>query len=357
VTTVIRPSIVRIGGVPGPSGGSGPPGAGAYTTLLADYTVPTALQNVTVNVASTAWLAVGGLVYIATAGYYAVVTIVDPTHVTLQNAGYGGNATVGTIIAHPQGVMAAGAQGPSGTASGLPLIPSTPGFYILDVVSGPIGSWVNPTLDMIGAALSITSFAGAQTVECGATITNPSFTAAYSSLPTSSTVTNTDAVDSPHNLTTPFTGVTLSGSFSKSTVNATTTFTLTAVAATTKTAAVNFTWEARSFGGIGTAGATSSTASGNNATLVGATGTLTGPLSASVIGQSFGPYSPTAQKIYLQVPHTSTPHTFKDQNGFGFVMNAPTTFNFTNQLGAVISMDLYESNILLSTPFTVSVST
>jgi hypothetical protein len=80
-------------------------------------------------------------------------------------------------------------------------------------------------------------------------------------------------------------------------------------------------------------------------------------LFSSVVGQSFGPFVPSTQKIYVLTPHTATPHTFHDQNGFTFAMNAPTTFSFTNQLGVVLSMDLYESTNLLSSSFTITVVT
>jgi hypothetical protein len=248
--------------------------------------------------------------------------------------------------------------GGGGGGGSLPAPPVGVGFYLLQAAAGPTYSWVIATQDEIGPAFAITSFGGAQTVECGASIVNPSFTASYSSPASSAQITNTDAIDSPHVLLTPFTAATLAGTFTKTAVNAVTTFTLTAVAATTKTATAAFTWLARSFGGVGTAGATSATASGNTAVLVGAAGTLaTNALLANPIGSSFGPFAPSGQKIYLQLPHTATPHTFRDQTGFSFAMNAPTTFSFTNQNGAAISMDLYESAILLSTSFTVTVVT
>jgi hypothetical protein len=131
---------------------------------------------------------------------------------------------------------------------------------------------------------------------------------------------------------------------------------LTAIAATTKTATQSITFLARSFGGIGGAGAVSATASGSTAVLDSSLGTLSDEgLHSSDVGQSYGPFSPTVQKIYLLLPHTATPHTFKDQSGFQFPMNAPTTFSFTNQNSAVLSYDLYESTNSLSTPFTITV--
>lgn len=212
------------------------------------------------------------------------------------------------------------------------------------------------TQDDILPGFTITGFNGGMIIECGTTITNPSFTASYSSTPASASISNTDNIDSPHTLISPFTSGTITGVFTHSVVNSSVTFTLNAnKGVVNKSATQSFIYEARSFGGIGTAGATSATASGSNATLVGASGTLSNEgLHASDIGQTYGPFNPVGQKIYLLLPHSAV-HGFKDQNGFTFVFNAPTTFSFTNQQSAVISMDLYESTNLLSTTFTITV--
>lgn len=216
------------------------------------------------------------------------------------------------------------------------------------------------TLDDILPAFTITSFiesSSGPAVECGDTFTDPTLTASYNSLPNSATITNTDNIDSPHTVGTPFTLAALTGSFTHSGVNSSVTFTLTAhKGPVIKTATYTVYFEARSFAGAGNTGATSATASGNLA-ILNSFGTLAfNGLFFDVIGQNFGPISPINQKIFILVPHTSTPHTFKDAGtGFAFIMNAPTTFNFTNQHGAIISMDLYESTILLNTVFTITV--
>lgn len=211
------------------------------------------------------------------------------------------------------------------------------------------------TQDDILPGFSIASFGGSQTVEVGATITNPAFTASYSSTPTSATLTNTDAIDSPKALTTPFTAGSFTGAFTHA---ATTSVgvTLTAVKGVTKTASASLNFFPRTFGGVGAAGATSATASGTSAVLNGGAGTLPSEgLFNGIVGQVFGAFAPTSQKIYLLTPHTATPHTFKDQNGFAFAMNAPVTFAFTNAHAAVVSMDLYESTNVLSSSFTLTV--
>jgi hypothetical protein len=214
------------------------------------------------------------------------------------------------------------------------------------------------TEDDILPGFSISSFSGGSTVEVGATVTNPSFTASYSSTPTSASISNTDGIDSPHAMTTPFTNATIVGSFNHNST-ATVTFTLTAIkAAVTRMATQGINFFPRTFGGIGSAGAVSATASGTSAVLNGGLGTLANQgLFSSIVGQTFGPFVPSSQKIYVLTPHTSSAHTFRDQNGFAFSFLAPTTFSFTNAQGVSMSMDLYESTNLLSSSFTLTVVT
>ena len=268
------------------------------------------------------------------------------------------------LLPPPSGTFTAG-----GDLSGTDSSQTVKGLYNYDLASTvPIASAVpvysatsfrydvrKLTLDDLDPAFAISSFTGGSTVEVGATVTNPAFTASYSTAAASATITNDNALDTPHVLSTPFTSGTITGGFTKATAS-TVTFTLTAIAATTKTAYDYIYFYARSFAGIGTAGATSASASGNTAVLGGATGTLANEgLKSTDIGATTVSLSPTAQKIYYLCPHTATVHTFHDSNGFGFPMNAPTTFNFTNQNSAVLSYDLYESTNLCYTPFTLTV--
>ncbi len=214
------------------------------------------------------------------------------------------------------------------------------------------------TEDDILPGFAISSFTGGSTVEVGATVTNPAFVAAYNSLPSSASITNSDAIDSPLVLISPFTNGTIVGAFTHA-AQATVTVTLTALkGGVTKTANSNINFFPRTFGGVGTAGAVSAVAAGNNATLNGGLGTLTNEgLFSTIVGQVFGPFNPSTQNIYILCPHTGSPHTWKDQNGFSFAMNAPTTFAFTNQNGAVISYDLYQSTNVLGSSFTLTVVT
>ena len=169
----------------------------------------------------------------------------------------------------------------------------------------------------------------------------------------SANITNTQGIDSPLNLTTPFTSGTVTGSFTQTT-QASTTFTLsaTSTASVTRTATQAINWEPLTYGGVGTAGATGATASGSNAVLAGATGTLANVgLGDTYVGQTFGPYSPSAQKIYLLIQGGS--HTFKDAiSGFAMPFDTPTYLgSFTNQHGATVPLYLYESTNTLSATY------
>ena len=109
----------------------------------------------------------------------------------------------------------------------------------------------SPFIVSLATGFSITSFTGAQAGELGQTFTNPSFAASYTSGATAATITNTDSVDSPHTLTTPFTAGTLTGSFHHSTTT-TTTFTLNATnGVSSPTATVVFSCGERIFAGLG----------------------------------------------------------------------------------------------------------
>jgi hypothetical protein len=203
----------------------------------------------------------------------------------------------------------------------------------------------------VGTVFTIVSFGGGSTVEVGSTVTNPAFTASYSHTPTSAQITNTDSIDSPHALSTPFTTATVTGAFLKHAAG-TTVFTLSATYSSVQTATQNISWVARTFGGVGTSGATGATASSVNATLTGATGTLAnGGLGNQTV---YGPYNPASQKVYILM--TGGAHTFKDAvTGFTFVFNTPTAISFTNQNGDAVSMFLYESTNTLSGIYSVQV--
>jgi hypothetical protein len=210
------------------------------------------------------------------------------------------------------------------------------------------------TSDDIGAGFSINSFSGGSTVEIGATVTNPAFTASYSHTPNSAQITNTDNIDSPLVLSSPYTSGTVVGSFNHNS-QATVTFTLTAIYTSTKTASSNINFYPRSFAGVGAPGATPSvTASGNTAVL--STGDILANegLLSSFVGQSVV-FTPSAQNIYFLLVGGS--HGFTDNsNQNTFVFNSPTPVSFVNQNSQTVSMYLYQSTATLTGTYSIKVS-
>jgi hypothetical protein len=203
-------------------------------------------------------------------------------------------------------------------------------------------------------AFGINSFAGCGgSLELGASVTNPTCSATYTTTPSTAVITNTDGVDSPLVLTTPFTSGTIAGTFTHSAVH-TTTVTLTAN--TTYTATQTYTWNPRIFGGVGACGATSTvTATGTSALLSTSDVIPTAGLGAEQVGQIIGNYSPAGQCVYAL--GTNAADTFVDNNtGFPFAFNAPTTVSFTNANGVVVTMYLYQSTNALTGSFQPKVS-
>jgi hypothetical protein len=261
------------------------------------------------------------------------------------------------------GVISVSATAPLTSSGGTtPDIDIEAGSTAGDVIIWSGSDWIirQLTQDDILPGFTIDSFTvSGGTVEVGATVTNPTITASYSATPASANVTNTASIDSPLDLTTPFTAGTVVGAFTKTSATAVD-FTLTAVSTggVTKTAGAAITWEFRTFAGVGTAGATSATASSTNAVLNGGAGTLpSAGLFGSIVGQAFS-LTPASQNCYILTPHTASAHTWKDLNtGLPFAMNAPITFSFTNEEGVASSYDLYQSTNVLSANFDIEAVT
>jgi hypothetical protein len=206
------------------------------------------------------------------------------------------------------------------------------------------GIWsVSPANCPTSAPFTITSFTGCNGVlELGASVVNPTCSATYSLAPSSANLTNTDGISSPTNLSSPFTSGTITGTFTHSAVTSTT-ITLTALGTSTQTATQTYSWKPAIFGGVGTTGATSTvTASGTNAVLSTGNSIARSQLGAETVGQTFGPYSPTGQAIYLLLIGGS--HTFIDANtGFPMAFNTPIAVTFINANGASVAMFLYQT--------------
>jgi hypothetical protein len=243
---------------------------------------------------------------------------------------------------------------PPGT--GVASLNTLTGALTLAVGSGLSISQTGSTITVsLATAFSITSFTGGSTVELGYSVVNPSFAATYSVTPASANITNTESISSPTNLVTPFTSGTITGTFVHTSVE-TTTFTLAATQGTTQTATQTISWQPSIFGGAGTAGATSTvTASGTTAVLSNSNVLPRTQLGAETVGETFGPYSPSGQVIYLLL--TGGSHTFTDAGtGFPMAFNAPLTVTFLNANSVTLTMYLYQSTNSLYGTYTPKVA-
>jgi hypothetical protein len=107
--------MVTPGGLIGPSGPSGTSGGTAYDKTAANFTMPAASASVSITIGSTAWLAVGQVIFIATAGYLQVSSITNATQFWAVNLNYTGNAPANTTIAGGSAVSPGGVIGPTGS--------------------------------------------------------------------------------------------------------------------------------------------------------------------------------------------------------------------------------------------------
>lgn len=96
------------------SGLLGAQGSGSHTVTTASYLQPGSALPVTVAVLDASWVVVGQILYVASAGYYTVTSIVNALTLILTNLDYVGNAIPGATIASAQGVGAGGLEGPQG---------------------------------------------------------------------------------------------------------------------------------------------------------------------------------------------------------------------------------------------------
>jgi hypothetical protein len=127
-----------------------------------------------------------------------------------------------------------------GPGTGIP-VPNAPGdVFISD--DGLTGTWRPLTEDDIGDGFVVT-MAGTQTVEIGATVATPNFTAVYTGgAATAATLTDNDG-SAPKVLTLPATSFESDEDFTKTANNASVTFTITAAkGAVVDTSSVTITW-------------------------------------------------------------------------------------------------------------------
>lgn len=115
--------------VPGPKGDDGENGTdgadgiNAFTTTTSSFVMPAEGATVVVNVANSAWIAIGQILYVQTAGWMRATALPSSTQATLRNeentgtTAYVENAAPGAVIASGVKVCPGGLQGPSGSAA------------------------------------------------------------------------------------------------------------------------------------------------------------------------------------------------------------------------------------------------
>jgi hypothetical protein len=227
-----------------------------------------------------------------------------------------------------------------------------------------VASWVVATQNEIGAGFSVSlslASGGDGPFETGATWT-PTFNAspatnnvAVENCTIQDSLGNSASVNQANPLAAPISGHTYTFA-SPGSINVTVTETQISPPVTATSNGVGASALDRVFSGVDNNNtATSATASGNNAVLSDST-TISGQLFNVGVGTVFPTLSPANQYVVLILPHTSSPHTFTS-SGFAFpVIRVVSGFSFTNQLGAVISSDIYYSSSLLNASFTLLVT-
>jgi hypothetical protein len=101
-------NVPGLEGDAGLAGDDGTNGIDSFTFTTADFTMPAASGTEVVEVANTDWMVVGQPIFVQVAGMMQVVSIVDGTHVELENLGYSQNAAGGTNIPSGSGVAPGG---------------------------------------------------------------------------------------------------------------------------------------------------------------------------------------------------------------------------------------------------------
>jgi len=146
----IVPCLPRISSIPGPrglqgaSGSAGTSGTNAtqpFTTTTSPFPMVAAGAQVTITVGATSWMAVGMPIFVETAGYFSVVTIISATTVRLQVQAAPGNAAATTVIASGKKVITGSVMSSDSTVTdGL-----TNRITALELTPGGNRSWYSTT--------------------------------------------------------------------------------------------------------------------------------------------------------------------------------------------------------------------
>jgi hypothetical protein len=148
-TVITSGAMVTPGGIAGPSS-TGTPGANAYDSTTASFTMPSAGSNVNVPIGNTAWLSVGQVVYITSAGYFTVASITSATVFSATALNYPGIAASGSTIASGSHVSPAGLIGPAGAGgAGLNAFTTLSASFIQPAASATVSINVGTTAWMV----------------------------------------------------------------------------------------------------------------------------------------------------------------------------------------------------------------
>jgi hypothetical protein len=144
-TVVTSGGTISAAGPMGPAGSSGTTLA-SYDALTLPFTMPAASASVNISIANTAWLGLSQVIYIASAGYFQVGSIINATNASITNLNYPGNASAGTSISSGSHVGPAGPIGPQGTGgAGLNAFTTLTTSFVQPAVGSSVTATVGST--------------------------------------------------------------------------------------------------------------------------------------------------------------------------------------------------------------------
>jgi hypothetical protein len=232
-----------------------------------------------------------------------------------------------------------------------PELTAAPPDAILPIVSGG-NNYKIQLQNLLAPAYDITAFAAVTpTVEVGATVTNPAFTAVHNHTPSVSlTLTNNKTGEAKNVLGTPTSFSSSAGGQVLNTVGGSWVFTLTGVDVTGSDApTASITARQRNFAGVVTVGNTS------NATLAAAA-------TFNTLASS-GTFSPTLtddgthQVQFMRRTAYGAPSSVKDHaTGFGVSYTLVGSTNYTNASGFTESFNLYKLDVAVNGSITLDIT-
>jgi len=231
-----------------------------------------------------------------------------------------------------------------------PELTAAPPDAIIPIVAGG-NNYKIQLHNLLAPAYAITAFvAVTATVEVGATVTNPAFTAAHNHTPSISlTLTNNKTGESKNVLGTPTSFSSSAGSQVLSTVGATWIFTLTGVDVTGSAApTTSITARQRNFAGVVTIGNT-------------IPATLAAAATYNTLGSS-GAFSPTItddgthEVQFMRRTAYGAPTSVKDHaTGFGVSYTLVTTASYTNAQGFAENFNIYKLDAAVNGSVTLDI--